>query len=219
MLEDIGPRRPRCTSTSSASGRASIGDEFAETLIAKAAEGVPVRLVVDRNGSDPERATRAFYDRLVAAGVEVCSTRATRARAAVAPLGTEGAPALEPERAGPHRPPQGRRGRRPDRLDRRRGDRGPLQRRPLPRPVPAGHRPGRLAAPARLRRELPLAGRSDSGRGFDGLFPSLEGGAIPARCCTTRPESTGRSPMRSRACSRARPRRSTSSTPTSPTAG
>ncbi len=30
-----------------------IGDTFAEALIIKASEGVPVRLVVDRNGSDP----------------------------------------------------------------------------------------------------------------------------------------------------------------------
>ena len=58
-----------------------IGDEFAETLVAKAAEGVPVRLVVDRNGSDPEGSTRAFYDPLIAAGIKVCSSRATRVRA------------------------------------------------------------------------------------------------------------------------------------------
>jgi cardiolipin synthase A/B len=66
-----------------------VGDEFAATLVTKAAEGVPVRLVVDRNGSDPERSTREFYDRLIAAGVQVCSTRATRLRAPVAPLGTD----------------------------------------------------------------------------------------------------------------------------------
>jgi cardiolipin synthase A/B len=66
-----------------------VGDEFAETLVAKAAEGVPVRLVVDRNGSDPERSTREFYDRLIAAGVQVCSTRAMQLRAPVAPLGTD----------------------------------------------------------------------------------------------------------------------------------
>jgi cardiolipin synthase A/B len=66
-----------------------VGDEFAETLVKKAAEGVPVRLVVDRNGSDPERSTREFYDRLIAAGIQVCSTRATRVRAPVAPLGTD----------------------------------------------------------------------------------------------------------------------------------
>ena len=64
-----------------------IGDEFADALVAKASEGVPVRLVVDRNGSDPEGASREFYDRLVAAGIQVCVTRATRLRASTGPLG------------------------------------------------------------------------------------------------------------------------------------
>ena len=67
-----------------------VGDEFAETLVTKAVEGVPVRLVVDRNGSDPERSTRAFYDRLIAAGIQACSTRATRLRAPIGPLGSDG---------------------------------------------------------------------------------------------------------------------------------
>jgi cardiolipin synthase A/B len=66
-----------------------VGDKFAEALVTKAAEGVPVRLVVDRNGSDPERATREFYDRLVAVGIQVCSTRATRLRAPIGPLGSD----------------------------------------------------------------------------------------------------------------------------------
>jgi cardiolipin synthase len=70
-----------------------VGDAFADALVAKAAEGVPVRLVVDRQGSDPERGSRALYERLMAAGVEVCVVRATKARAAVGPLGTGGAPA------------------------------------------------------------------------------------------------------------------------------
>jgi cardiolipin synthase len=68
-----------------------VGDAFAETLIAKAAEGVPVRLVVDRQGSDPERGTHTFYERLRAAGVEVCVVRATRPRVPVGPLGSGGA--------------------------------------------------------------------------------------------------------------------------------
>ena len=67
-----------------------IGDEFADALVTKASEGVPVRLVVDRNGSDPERSSREFYDRLVAAGIQVCVTRATRLRAPAGPLGTGG---------------------------------------------------------------------------------------------------------------------------------
>ena len=37
----------------------SIGEAFAEVLLAKAAEGVPVRLVVDRQGSDPDRKSQA----------------------------------------------------------------------------------------------------------------------------------------------------------------
>ncbi len=68
-----------------------VGDRFADTLAAKAQEGVPVRLVVDRQGSDPEGGTRAFFERLVAAGVEVCVVRATKPRAAAGPLGSAGA--------------------------------------------------------------------------------------------------------------------------------
>ena len=67
-----------------------IGDQFAEALIAKASEGVPVRLVVDRNGSDPERSSQEFYARLLAAGIEVCTTRATRLRVPFGPLGSDG---------------------------------------------------------------------------------------------------------------------------------
>jgi cardiolipin synthase A/B len=68
-----------------------IGDAFADELIRKVREGVPVRLVVDRQGSDPERSSRSFYDRLRAAGVEVCVVRATRPRAPAGPLGGGGA--------------------------------------------------------------------------------------------------------------------------------
>ena len=67
------------------------GDAFAEALIAKAAEGVPVRLVVDRQGSDPERSSRVFYDRLTGAGVQVCVVRATKPRSRVGQLGAGGA--------------------------------------------------------------------------------------------------------------------------------
>ena len=68
-----------------------VGDRFADALIAKAAEGVPVRLVVDRQGSDPERSSKAFYDRLTAAGIEVCVVRATRPRVPAGPLANGGA--------------------------------------------------------------------------------------------------------------------------------
>jgi cardiolipin synthase len=64
-----------------------VGDRFAEALVAKAAQGVPVRIVVDSRGSDPEGSARPLYDRLTAAGVQVCVVRATQPRAAVGPLG------------------------------------------------------------------------------------------------------------------------------------
>ena len=68
-----------------------VGDRFADALIAKVAEGVSVRLVVDRQGSDPERSSKAFYDRLTGAGIEVCVVRATRPRVPAGPLASGGA--------------------------------------------------------------------------------------------------------------------------------
>jgi len=68
-----------------------VGDVFAKTLIAKASEGVSVRLVVDNLGSGPEKGAREHYRRLVAGGVKVCVNRASKLRAAVAPLGDAGA--------------------------------------------------------------------------------------------------------------------------------
>ena len=58
-----------------------VGDTFADALIAKAAEGVPVRVVVDRRGSDPESGARAHYERLVSGGVQVWVVRAMQVRA------------------------------------------------------------------------------------------------------------------------------------------
>jgi cardiolipin synthase A/B len=68
-----------------------VGDEFAETLVAKAEAGIRVRLVVDTQGSDPERGSRDFYDRLAAAGIEICVVRATRPRVPAGVLGGGGA--------------------------------------------------------------------------------------------------------------------------------
>ena len=68
----------------------SIGDEFAEMLIAKASEGVSVRVVVDRQGSDPDRGSRAFYERLLAAGIDVRVVRAVQLRAPVRPVAAAG---------------------------------------------------------------------------------------------------------------------------------
>jgi cardiolipin synthase A/B len=90
MLEDIASASSSVHINQFGFRPGVVGDTFAEALIGKAGEGVPVRLVVDRQGSDPERSTRAFYDRLTAAGVEVCVVRATRLRAPVGPLGSGG---------------------------------------------------------------------------------------------------------------------------------
>ena len=68
----------------------SIGDEFAEALIAKASDDVPVRVVVDRQGSDPDRGSRGFYERLLAAGVDVRVVRATQLRGPVQPVSAGG---------------------------------------------------------------------------------------------------------------------------------
>jgi cardiolipin synthase A/B len=67
-----------------------IGDAFADALMAKAADGVRVRLVVDRKGTDPEGSSRALYERLTAAGIEVCVVRATNVRVPAGPLGADG---------------------------------------------------------------------------------------------------------------------------------
>jgi cardiolipin synthase len=67
-----------------------VGDRFADTLIRKAAEGVPVRLVVDRQGSAPEEGAREHYERLTGAGIEVCVVRATKPRSSFGTLGGGG---------------------------------------------------------------------------------------------------------------------------------
>jgi cardiolipin synthase len=68
-----------------------VGDRFAAELIAKAQSGVPVRLIVDRQGSDPERGSREFFKRLTEAGVQVCVARAIQLRAPRGPLNAGGA--------------------------------------------------------------------------------------------------------------------------------
>ena len=70
----------------------TIGDAFAKLLTAKAKDGVPVRIVVDKNGTDPEGRSRALYRRLIAAGAQVCTTRGTQPRAPFGPLGVDGLP-------------------------------------------------------------------------------------------------------------------------------
>jgi cardiolipin synthase A/B len=70
----------------------TIGDQFAAALEAKASAGVPVRLIVDRNGTDPEGGSQALYARLVGAGVQVCTSRGTQIRAPFGPLGADSRP-------------------------------------------------------------------------------------------------------------------------------
>jgi cardiolipin synthase A/B len=67
-----------------------VGDRFADALIQKAKNGVSVRLVVDRQGSAPEEGAREHYERLTAAGIQVCVVRATKPRAAPGLLGAGG---------------------------------------------------------------------------------------------------------------------------------
>jgi cardiolipin synthase A/B len=90
MLEDIASASSSVHINQFGFRPGVIGNAFAETLLAKAAEGVPVRLVVDRQGSDPEGGSREFYDRLVAGGIQVCVVRATKPRAPHGPLGGGG---------------------------------------------------------------------------------------------------------------------------------
>ena len=68
-----------------------VGDRFAAVLIRKAEEGVPVRIVVDRQGSAPEEGAREHYERLTGAGIQVCVVRATKPRAPFGVLGGGGA--------------------------------------------------------------------------------------------------------------------------------
>jgi cardiolipin synthase len=69
-----------------------VGDRFADALLERAAAGIPVRVVVDRQGSDPDRSSRAFFQRLLEGGVDVRVVRATQPRSSLLPEAA-GAPA------------------------------------------------------------------------------------------------------------------------------
>jgi cardiolipin synthase A/B len=69
-----------------------VGERFADALAEKARSGVPVRLVVDEQGSHPYDVSKDFYDRLTQAGVEVVVTRATKLRVPFGPFGNETRP-------------------------------------------------------------------------------------------------------------------------------
>jgi cardiolipin synthase len=59
-----------------------VGDAFAELLARRAQDGVAVRLVVDANGSAVADRSRAMYERLASAGVEIVVNVGSRLRAA-----------------------------------------------------------------------------------------------------------------------------------------
>jgi cardiolipin synthase len=91
MLEDIASASSSIHINQFGFRPGVVGDSFAEALVAKALEGVPVKLVVDRQGSKPEEDSQALYERLAAAGIDVCVVRATKPRAQFGPLGGGGA--------------------------------------------------------------------------------------------------------------------------------
>ena len=87
MLEDIAAATSSVHINQFGFRPGVVGDVFAQALTAKAAEGVPVRLVVDHMGSAPDEGSREHYESLSRGGVKVCVNRASKLRASVAPLG------------------------------------------------------------------------------------------------------------------------------------
>jgi cardiolipin synthase A/B len=90
MLRDIGEASSSVHINQFGFRPGAVGERFATALLAKAAEGVPVRLLVDRQGSDPDRSSRELYARLLAGGVEVRVVRATQLRAPPQPVAAGG---------------------------------------------------------------------------------------------------------------------------------
>ena len=91
MLEDIAAASSSIHLNQFGFRPGVVGDEFAAALAEKARAGVSVRLVVDKQGSDPDGKSRDFYRRMCDAGVEVCVVRGTRVRAPFGPLDAGGA--------------------------------------------------------------------------------------------------------------------------------
>src|SRR5262245_47794929 len=78
MLHDIVSARSTVHINQFGFRPGTVGDAFVEALLAKAAEGVQVRLVVDSKGSDPDGSSREFYERLLHGGIDVRVVRATQ---------------------------------------------------------------------------------------------------------------------------------------------
>ena len=198
-----------------------VGDRFAEVLIAKARDGVPVRRHRRPAGIRP-RARLAGVLRSADGGRDSGVRRpCDPAEGATGAVERGRGQRLEPERPGAHRPPQGRGRRRHGRLGRRRRDRGSLRERRVPRPVRARRGPGRGAAPARVRRQPALARWRHTGDQRLGALPAareLDRARSPRSCSTTHRDGSGRSPPRSPSSSTERRSCSTSSIRMSPTA-
>jgi cardiolipin synthase A/B len=90
MLRDIGSASSSLHINQFGFRPGAIGEQFATALLAKAAEGVSVRLVVDAQGSRPDGSGRRFYERLLAGGVEVRVVRAARLWARSQPAAAKG---------------------------------------------------------------------------------------------------------------------------------
>jgi cardiolipin synthase len=90
MLHDIACARSSVHVNQFGFRPGTIGEAFAEALLAKADEGVPIRLVVDSRGSDPDGSSREFYERLLRGGIEVRVVRATQPRAPTQPVAAGG---------------------------------------------------------------------------------------------------------------------------------
>jgi len=85
MLEDIAEATSSVHINQFGFRPGVIGEDFAEALLAKTAQGVVVRLVVDRQGSDPDNSARELYERLIRGGVEVRVVRGTQLRGSSQP--------------------------------------------------------------------------------------------------------------------------------------
>jgi cardiolipin synthase A/B len=92
MLHDIASARTSVHINQFGFRPGTIGEAFAEALLAKAAEGVQIRLVVDSRGSDPDGSSRDFYERLLGGGIDVRVVRATQPRAPTQPVAAGGPP-------------------------------------------------------------------------------------------------------------------------------
>jgi cardiolipin synthase len=100
MLDDIAAARTSVHINQFGFRPGRVGNRFADALVAKAEEGVAVRLVVDTNGSDPLGSSRVMYDRLAGVGVEVVVNVGNRPRAASGPIGRTGPRRLDVRRLG-----------------------------------------------------------------------------------------------------------------------